>query len=247
MQNIKLTIAYSGTHYHGWQRQQNVRATVQEVLEEAIARATGIAVSLRGSGRTDTGVHAAGQAANFFVASPIPAARMRGVINRELPGDIRIVKSEGVGDEFDAIGSSRSKLYRYTVYLGRTAPVAMRERCWSRGYEIDVPAMERASSLLIGEHDFASFASVDKNSPEKSTVRELYRCQVYRKFDVVYFDLEGSGFLYHMVRNIVGTLVEVGRGHWRAERVREVLTAGERTAAGPMAPAAGLCLQWVRY
>ena len=245
MRNVKLTISYCGTDYHGWQRQKKGITTVQQVLEEAVKQGLGHSVKIRGSGRTDTGVHAAGQVANFFTDSPIPTEKMYRIITRHLPADIRVIRSEDVSDDFDPIISSRSKLYRYTVFNNYEIPIQARPFCYQYYHTADAPTMQTAAAMLVGEHDFASFTPTGQK--RQSTVRTLYRCQVWRKYHYVYFDLEGSGFLYHMVRNIVGTLLDIGRGHRLPDCIPEILSAKNRDAAGPMAPANGLCLQWVRY
>lgn len=245
MRNVKLTISYNGGGYHGWQRQKKGIITVQQVLEKAVKQGLGHSVKIRGSGRTDTGVHAAGQVANFFTDSPIPTEKMYRIITRHLPADIRVIRSEDVSDDFDPIISSRSKLYRYTVFNNYEIPIQARPFCYQYYHTSDAPAMQTAAAMLVGEHDFASFTPTGQK--RQSTVRTLYRCQVWRKYHYVYFDLEGSGFLYHMVRNIVGTLLDIGRGHRSPDCIPEILSAKDRDAAGPMAPANGLCLQWVRY
>jgi len=242
---VKLTVGYDGSGYHGWQRQGGGELTVQEVLEGVIGRVVHHPVTVRGSGRTDAGVHAAGQVCNFFTDSPIPTERLALAINARLPGDIRVKQSEAVADDFDALTSAKSKLYRYTVYNGSSRPPQCERyayHCWRK---CAVEPMRQAGRLLIGEHDFASFAS--SGSERQTTVRTLLRCGVSRKFHWLYFDVEGTGFLYHMVRNIAGTLLEVGRGYWQPEKVAEILAARDRCAAGPTAPANGLSLQWVRY
>lgn len=245
LRNVKLTISYDGSGYHGWQRQKESITTVQQFLEDAIERALGHSVKIRGSGRTDTGVHAVGQVANFFTDSPIPTEKMHRVITRHLPADIRVIRSEDVSDDFDPIISSRSKLYRYTVFNNYEIPIQARPFCYQYYHTADAPTMQTAAAMLVGEHDFASFAPTGQK--RQSTVRTLYRCEVWRKYHYIYFDLEGSGFLYHMVRNIVGTLLDIGRGHLLPDCIPDILSAKDRDAAGPMAPANGLCLQWVKY
>ena len=243
--NVKLIIAYDGSNYHGWQKQTDGIVTVQEVLENACAQVVNHPVALRGSGRTDTGVHAAGQVANFRTCTPIPSQRLHHAINSRLPRNIRIKKAQDVGDDFDAITSARSKLYRYTVYNHSDITPQADKYCYHFYRDCDLVAVQAAAARLMGEHDFASFAST--GHPRQSAVRTLRRCEVFRKFHWVYFDMEADGFLYHMVRNIVGTLLEMGRGHWPVEKIDEILTARDRAAAGPMVPAEGLCLMWVRY
>ncbi len=243
--NVKLTIAYDGSGYHGWQRQSDGIISVQQTIEETMMRVVHHPVSLRASGRTDTGVHAEGQAVNFFTDTPIPTARLALAINSRLPRDIRIKRSEEAPDDFDATLSARSKLYRYTVFNHTDLPPRMDKYCYHYYRNCETAPMQIAARKLIGEHDFASFAST--GSDRQTTVRTLLRCQVWKKFHWLYFDLEATGFLYHMVRNIVGALLEIGRGHGQAEDIETVLAARARSAAGPMAPANGLCLQWVKY
>ena len=245
LRNVKLTIAYDGGGYHGWQRQKEEITTVQQVLEEAIGEATGESITVRGSGRTDTGVHAAGQVANFFTDTIIPTERLGRVIGKYLPGDIRVIRAEEVDNDFDAIGSAVSKLYRYTVYQEREIPLNLKPFCYQYYHRCDIEAMQEGANRLLGEHDFASFNSA--GGKRMSTVRNLYRCEIRQKYHLIYFDLEANGFLYHMVRNVVGTLLEIGRGRWTSEHIENILAARDRMAAGPLAPANGLSLQWVKY
>jgi len=252
--NIKLIISYDGSDYHGWQKQRSGVVSVQEVLEAAIGKVAGHQVRLRASGRTDTGVHAAGQVVNFFSDCPVETRRLHYVINAGLPDDIKVLRAEDVEDSFDATTSARSKLYRYTVYNHR------RDVPWIKRYAYYYPAgfdkddptsgcdaqlMQKAAMTLIGEHDFASFAT--EAHKRKTSVRRLLNCQIWRQGHMIYFDVEGTGFLHHMVRNIVGSLLEVGRGHWPVEKIQEILTSRSRQSGGPRAPANGLSLQWVRY
>jgi len=240
-----LTIAYDGTAYHGWQRQQQNLITIQEVLEKAVGFATGRAVSIKGAGRTDAGVHAAGQVANFFTDTPIPERRLHQVINKRLPWDIRVLRAEPVGENFDAITSATSKLYRYTVYNHSTIPIPLVRYNYHFYPPCDLAALQAAAQVVVGEHDFTSFSST--GSPRTTNVRNLLRCEVSRLDHQIFFDLEATGFLYHMVRNIVGTLLEIGRGHWPIDKMGEILASSDRRQAGPLAPAQGLSLQWVRY
>jgi tRNA pseudouridine38-40 synthase len=252
--NIKLIIAYDGGGYHGWQKQREGVTSVQEVVEAAIGKVVGHEVKLRASGRTDTGVHAAGQVVNFFSDCLVESRRLHYVISAELPNDIKVLRAEDVDSDFDATTSARSKLYRYTVYNHRRKlPWIQRYAYYYPvGFDKDDPAsgcdaelMQKAAMALIGEHDFASFATdVHKR---KTSVRRLLNCQVWRQGHMIYFDVEGAGFLHHMVRNIVGSLLEVGRGHWPVEKIEEILACRSRQLGGPRAPANGLCLQWVRY
>jgi tRNA pseudouridine38-40 synthase len=245
--NVKLTIAYDGSAYHGWQRQLEEISTVQQVLEEAAGRAVGGPVSVRGASRTDTGVHAVGQVANFFTDTPIPSGRLHRVITKYLPADIRVTRVEDVSDDFDAIASAQSKLYRYTVFNHYEMPLSVKNNCYHYYYKCDETLMQKASFDLLGEHDFTSFTTNSQDNQRRSLVRTLYRCQVWRKYHYIYFDVEGGGFLYHMVRNIVGMLLDIGRGHRPADCIPGILAAMDRQGAGPMAPACGLCLQWIKY
>jgi tRNA pseudouridine38-40 synthase len=243
--NIKLTIAYDGSGYHGWQRQADGIVTVQQLLEEALVQVTHHPVKLRGSGRTDTGVHADGQVANFFTDCTIPAERIHLALNARLPKDIRVRKAEPVPDDFDSIGSSRSKLYRYTLFNHADLPPKMVRYCYHYWRECAVEPMQQAAAYLEGQRDFACFQSA--GAKRESTVRHLMQCRVHREDHWVHFDLEADGFLYNMVRNIVGTLLEVGRGNWPPEKIKEVLAAQDRKKAGPKAPPNGLTLMWVKY
>ena len=245
MRNVKLIIAYDGSEFHGWQRQTEDISTVQQTIEYALAHVVNHPVTLRGSGRTDTGVHALGQVANFFTDSSIPTDRLAHAVNARLPRSIRIHKSHDVPENFDAITSARSKLYRYQVYNHQQLPPSSEKYCYHFYHSCELVPMQQASASLIGEHDFASFAG--SGQQRQSTVRTLLRCQVYQQYHWLYFDMEATGFLYHMVRNLVGTLLEIGRGPWPALKIVEILNARNRTAAGPMAPPGGLTLQLVRY
>ncbi len=245
LNNIKLVISYDGTNYHGWQRQLSGIDTVQLRVEEALAKVLGRETSVRAAGRTDTGVHAVGQVVNFYSDTVIPARRLHLILNNHLPADIRVRRAEVVGDDFDSTLSARSKLYRYTVYNNPQVPPDIARYVYRYYPSCQIEPMQRAAELLVGTHDFASFAGAGNQS--KSTVRTVLGCQVYCRFDRIYFDVEGDGFLYHMVRNIVGTLLDVGRGRRKVSDIPDILEAKDRRAAGGMAPALGLCMQWVRY
>jgi len=224
IRNIKLTISYDGSNYHGWQIQPG-KKTIQGTLTEAIRGLIGREVRVFGASRTDAGVSALGQAVLVQIDSPIP--------------------TEEVGPDFDVTGNVKSKLYRYTIFTGRLRPVLQIRHCWHLPDELDTTAMAKTGKLLVGKKDFKSFAAAaDKR---ESSVRTIFRCDVTAENEWVYIDVEGDGFLYNMVRNIVGTLVEVGTGRWPPEKMEEILEAKDRKAAGPIAPAAGLCLMWIKY
>jgi len=241
---IKLTIQYDGSAYHGWQIQPGQR-TIQGVLTEAIEKLIGGEVRVFGASRTDAGVSALGQVALVQIDSAIPVENLARAITGRLPGDIAAAEAVEVPQGFDLIGAVKSKLYRYTIFTGRVRPVMQIRHCWHLPTKLDVTAMAEAAKMLVGKKDFKSFASAaDKR---ENSVRTIFRCDVTCEDDWVYVDVEGDGFLYNMVRNIVGTLVEVGVGRMPSEKIAEILEAKDRTAAGPIAPAAGLCLMCVKY
>ena len=244
IRNIKLTISYDGSEYHGWQIQPGLK-TIQGVLTEAIENLVGSKVRVFGTSRTDAGVSALGQVALVQIDSPIPTENLAKAITHRLPDDIVITEAVEVPPDFDLIGAVKSKLYRYTIYTGPVRPVLRIRHCWHLPVKLDTAAMSEAGKILVGKKDFKSFASADDR--REDSVRTIFRCDVTAEDKWVYVDVEGDGFLYNMVRNIVGTLVEVGTGRWNAEKMNETLEAKDRTTAGPIAPAAGLCLMWIKY
>lgn len=241
-----FVLAYDGTDFHGWQTQPGLR-TVQGVLEETARRVLGHPVEIRGAGRTDAGVHAAGQAANFHSDSEIPIPRMRHALGSRLSKDMSLLRGLEVDASFVASRHPISKLYRYRVYACPDRPVTELLQRYTHHFwhPLDLERMRVAARYFVGTQDFAAMAS--KGSERLSTTRTVLRCEVYRRYHEVRFDIEGTGFLYNQVRNMVGTLIEVGRGHWEPEHVHEILRSKDRSQAGPTAPAKGLCLQWVRY
>jgi tRNA pseudouridine38-40 synthase len=270
VRNIKLTVAYDGSKYHGWQIQPE-RRTIQGELVKAISELIGWKVRVCGASRTDAGVSALGQIALIQIDSPIPTDRLAKAINGRLPPDITVCEAVQAPMAFDVIGAVKWKLYRYTICTSRVQPVLQISHCWHIPRKLDIPAMDAAAKMLIGTKDFKSFASA--SDKRESSVRTIFRCDVtsscdnevlhasFRSNDTtqyaprntpyendwIYVDVEGDSFLYNMVRNIVGTLVEVGRGRWKADKINEILQARDRTAAGPIAPAAGLCLMRIEY
>ena len=242
--NIKLTISYDGAGYHGWQVQPHV-PTVQGVLKAAIERVVHHPVNLHGASRTDAGVHAEGQVANFNTDRKLPAKKIGLAINSRCPKDICILRAVEVPDDFHASRDAKAKLYRYRIHNATDKPVHLIGKIYHYWRELDVQKMTEAAGVLVGSHDFVGFAaSSDKRA---STIRQICRLEVYRKNPQVIFEVEGDGFLYNMVRNIVGTLLEIGRGHWSVERVSEILSTCDRRLAGPTVPAAGLTLMCVKY
>jgi len=244
VRNIKLTVIYDGSDYHGWQTQPG-KKTIQGTLTEAIQNLIGAEVTVHGASRTDAGVSALGQVALVQIDSPIPTENLAKAITHRLPPDIAVTEAVEVPVSFDLMGAVKSKLYRYTIFTGRPRPVLQIRHCWHLPAKPDTAAMARAAKKLVGKKDFKSFAAAaDKR---ESSVRTIFRCDVTAEDDWVYIDVQGDAFLYNMVRNIVGTLIEVGTGRWPPEKMEEILEAKDRTAAGPIAPAAGLCLMWIKY
>lgn len=246
LRNLYLRLAYDGTEFHGWQKQPGLR-TVQDVLEQAVRRVVRHQVELAGSGRTDAGVHAVGQVASFVADCPIPTDRLRHAIGARLPKDLSIMELFEAHPEFHATRSAICKLYRYRIFHARRRPVEQHlHRCTYHWWmPLDPERMRAAARHFIGEMDFSAMAS--KGVERTSHVRTVLRCDVERHYDEVRVDVIGTGFLYNQVRNMVGTLIEVGRGYWPPEQVAEILASKDRANAGPTAPARGLCLQWVRY
>ena len=244
VRNIKLTVVYDGSAYHGWQIQPGQR-TIQGVLTEVISNLVGSEVTVFGASRTDAGVSALGQVALVQIDSAIPVENLARAITGRLPADIAAAEAVEVPQGFDLIGAVKSKLYRYTIFTGQLRPVLQIRHCWHLPTKLDVTAMAEAAKMLVGKKNFKSFASAaDKR---ENSVRTILRCDVTCEDDWMYVDVEGDGFLYNMVRNIVGTLVEVGLGRLKPGKINEILEAKDRTAAGPIAPAAGLCLMCVKY
>ncbi len=242
--NVKLTIEYDGTNYHGWQVQPNGK-TIQEVLEQAIERIVGVKTRLNGSGRTDAGVHALGQAANFTCAVDVEPLRFQRGLNAVTPEDIVVKRVEVVPDSFDARRDARSRTYRYQIWNYPWPSAVHRHFSWHVPYALNLSAMQKALRSLEGEHDFASFQAAGCDAAH--SVRKIYHNSLVVKDDVLVYAVEATAYLRHMVRNIVGTLVEVGCGERTGESFAELLQVRDRTRAGSTAPAHGLCLVEVKY
>lgn len=244
MRNIKLTLCYDGTDFHGWQRQPNLR-TVQQVLEEAIEGLTGTRPVTTASGRTDAGVHALGQVVHFLTPSRHSAETFQRALNALLPPDVRVLAAAEASQAFHATLDARSKRYRYVIDNARVAsPFGLRYR-WHVPHRLDADSMARAGASLLGRHNFRSFETDWPN--RMSSVRTVLDLAVARREDEVTIEVEADGFLYNMVRSITGTLVLVGSGKRPEGWVAEVLAAENRVEAGPTAPAQGLFLLTVRY
>ncbi|MDE1178393.1 MAG: tRNA pseudouridine(38-40) synthase TruA [Edaphobacter sp.] len=260
----KLIVAYDGTPYHGWQVQPGL-STVQGTLAEAIQRVTGETILPQGSGRTDTGVHALGQVVSISIAATIPASNLQRALNNRLPGSIRIVSIEPAHHHFHARHSARRKTYEYRICPATVCPPTLAPFVWNCLRPLDVSAMQQAASFIVGSFDFTSFAAVDpdlatrnddpadgKPHPPHSAVRHIFTSTWERRSDpqgcdLIIYSITGSGFLHHMVRNLVGTFVEVGRGRTPAADLPSILAARARSAAGPTAPPQGLFLVNVDY
>ena len=243
-QNYKLVIAYDGTRFFGWERQPG-KDTIQGKLEAVLGQLQGKPVNVIGAGRTDAGVHARAMTANVVLDVTETPEAIRDYLNRYLPDAIAVREVKEAGPRFHARYNALGKTYRYTCFDGDVKPVFGRKYVTILDYSPDVERMRQAAEYLVGEHDFASFCGNPRM--KKSTVRLVDSITVERRKDRVIFTLHGTGFLQNMVRIIVGTLLEVGRGYWPPEQVQAILEAKDRRQAGPTAPPEGLCLMKVDY
>ena len=244
MRNLRLDICYDGTRYRGWQRLPGKDDTIQGKLETCLSRILGEPIEISGSGRTDAGVHALGQVANFHCNSSMPAARILEELRRYLPEDIGIYSCRDVSPRFHARLNAKEKTYRYRIWNSEKPCVFERRFAAVMEEALDIAAMEQAAEHLCGEHDFSAFCGNAKM--KKSTVRYIRAIAIRRQGEELWLEFTGNGFLHNMVRILVGTLVEVGRGERTAESIPE-LFGGKRAQAGFLAPAQGLCLMEVQY
>lgn len=248
--NYKLLIQYDGTDFHGWQVQENDR-TIQGELERVIGNLEGAEVKVVGSGRTDAGVHAEGQVANVFINREFTPERLRNAINGNLWRDIRIMKAEPAPDEFHARFSSKKKTYVYRIINAPVMSPFWRRYAHHESRPLDIARMTTASRLLLGEHDWTAFSSA--RSDGESRVRKILDCSFDSSWDaranamVIEFRIVGNGFLRYMVRSIVGTMLEVGRGEKDSDTIQTAIVTGDRSLAGQTAPAHGLSLLRVDY
>lgn len=259
VQRYKLTVAYRGTNYHGWQFQQAASTwkgtmpvtgqglpTIQQALERALGGVVNHHAVVCGSSRTDAGVHAKGQVAHFdTTALQIPPEGLRRAVNARLPADILIRKIEPVAPDFDAIRWTHSKRYQYCIWSNIDRPVFFNDMAWHRRKPLDPAPMALAARHLIGTHDFTSFARPGHG--RGTTTRTLLDCSVHARGSYIVIGVQGTGFLWNMVRIIAGTLTEVGEGKRDPDSFPDILAANNRTAAGRTAPATGLFLQWIRF
>jgi tRNA pseudouridine38-40 synthase len=250
MRNLKIVLAYDGTDFCGWQVQPDARS-IQGALSHAIGRITGEKVLPQGSGRTDAGVHALAQVASFSTASPIPPENLCNALNDLLPASIRMLEVSEVPSEFHARKSAKAKTYRYRIYRSAICSPFLARYVWHYPYPLDCDKMRLASAFVVGEHDFTSFAAVDPERAHEysgaSNVRRIFDSNWGLEGEELIYTVRGSGFLHHMVRNLVGTFLMVGKGSLQAEDIMRILQARNRSAAGATAPASGLYLVNVEY
>lgn len=245
MRTILLTVEYDGTGYAGWQVQPN-GLTVQEVVEEGLAKLIGQTVRIHSSGRTDAGVHARGMVAHFQTESTLPLRAFREGLNRFLPPDVVIRSVEEKAADFHARFAARGKWYRYSLYLNPVRSPLTARTAWHLRGPLDLDAMRQAAAHLVGEHDFRAFRS--STCASRTTVREIFSIDISAHDDLLFIDVRGSGFLKNMVRMLVGTLVEIGLGKRPIDDMRKLLTEHEEgLLSGQTAPAHGLCLMEVWY
>src|SRR5260370_26774429 len=247
---IKLTLAYDGHDFAGWQVQPD-RPTIQGTLVSAIEHLTGEKTLPQGSGRTDAGVHALAQVASLAIESPIPTANLRRALNDVRPASIRVLNVEEVCADFHARKSARAKTYRYRIYRGEICPPWLARYVHHHPYPLNEEAMIAAAQIVIGEHDFTSFAAVDperrKEEMEVSNVRTIYSSESKREVEELIYTVRGSGFLHHMARNLAGTFLMIGKGSLDGGDLRRILAVRNRSAAAATAPASGLFLVSVEY
>lgn len=251
MHYFKLTIAYDGTDFHGWQMQKN-KATVQGEIVSVLQRLTQEEVQLNGSGRTDAGVHALGQVANFRTQSGLSAGEFQRALNALLPMAIRIVEAEETGPAFNARWSAKGKIYRYRIYRGKVVPPPLWRYVLHYPFPLDEEAMKAAATRFVGEHDFSSFAAStgsDDDDKERNMVRKIYAAELKRTEDgqELWFTVHGHSFLRYMVRKMMGTLLDVGRGKLTAEDIEKLFAMKDRSKSGPTAPPQGLWMVKVEH
>jgi tRNA pseudouridine38-40 synthase len=249
MRNLKLILSYDGAEFSGWQVQPDA-ATVQGTLASAIGRITGEKVLPQGSGRTDAGVHALAQVVTFVTESSVPTGNFVKALNDILPASVRVLEVSESPAEFHARYSARGKTYRYRIYRAGICPPFLARYVWHFPYPLDETAMAQAAGLVVGEHDFTSFAAVDPERGREepvSNVRTIFSSSWERVGDELIYTVRGSGFLQHMVRNLVGTFILVGKGTLQVDDVTRILEARNRSAAGATAPGSGLYLVNVEY
>jgi len=244
MQNIKLNLEYDGTQYHGWQKQPNF-PTIQQELEKALFKLFHQKTSVIAAARTDAGVHAKEQVVNFITSKPISPLTVKCALNSFLPKDIRVKSSKIVPLNFNARHDALYRIYGYLIYNSSVSSPLYRRFSWWVFFNLDIQRMREASQFLIGKHNFSSFQA--QGSSSSTTIRKVEKLKLYKKGHFIFLFIKSKGFLYKMVRNIVGTLVEVGRNKISSSQVRDILEAKDRRKAGPTAPPQGLYLLKIGY
>ena len=245
MRNFKVTLQYEGTRYQGWQKQESTDNTIQGKLEALLSRMAGTKVEIQGSGRTDAGVHAAGQVANFHLDTDQSPSQIMDYMNFYLPEDIAVISIEEVPERFHSRLNAKGKTYLYRVINSPVPHIFDRKYAWTVEEKLDVDAMRKAAAFLEGTHDYKAFTSLKKS--KKSTVRTVERILIECVDDEIRFTFRGDGFLYHMVRIMMGTLIEVGLHKKKPEEITGIFEKGLRENAGELVPAKGLTLLEVRY
>ncbi len=245
MRNLKMTLAYDGTEFCGWQVQPD-QITVQGAVQSVLTEIEGAPVIAHGSGRTDAGVHALGQVASFNLNNPIPAENLFRAMNHVLPDSIRVLHVEEAAPDFHARRSAVAKTYEYRIWREEICTPFLSRYVYAHPYPLNEDRMKQAAPLFAGTHDFRSLAAAG-GEEKQTTVRTIYSSQLHRDGDCLIYRVRGTGFLYRMVRNIVGTLLDVGRGNLNPDDVGQILKSKRRSEAGPTAPARGLFLVEVEY
>ena len=250
MRNLRLILSYDGSEFSGWQVQPDA-STVQGTLASAIGRITGEKVLPQGSGRTDAGVHALAQVVTFVTESSVPTENFVKALNDILPASVRVLEVAEASPEFHARHSARAKTYRYRIYRGAICPPFLARYVWHYPYPLDEGVMKQAAGSVVGEKDFTSFAAVDpergRDGEAASNMRTIFASSWQRCGEEFVYTVRGSGFLHHMVRNLVGTFILFGRGTLQVDDMTRILEAKNRSAAGATAPASGLYLVEVEY
>jgi len=242
IRNIKLTIEYDGTNYYGWQSQKNLK-TIQETIQNALKKILQHDIKLNGAGRTDRGVHALAQIANFKTHSAIGLSKLKKALNSLLPADIVVKKIKEVNFAFHSRFSSKSKVYQYIILNQKYPSAFLKDKVYFYPYPLDLQLMKKAARFLKGKHDFRSFQIADK--VKRNSIRTIKDIRIQKKKNIIYINIEADGFLRGMARSIVGTLIEIGRG--KPLDIKKILKAKNRKTAGPTAPACGLYLVKVSY
>ena len=245
MRNIKLLIAYDGSRYNGWQRQENTENTIQGKLETLLSKMTGEMVEIHGSGRTDAGVHAKGQVANFHTDTKMTIEEIKEYMNEYLPMDIAVLEAKDAAERFHSRLNVKRKTYCYHIWNSQVPNVFARKYSYQVPEPLDLEAMKKAAFYLLGTHDFKSFCA--RKKMKKSTVRMIESIDFQKEGDMIQITYRGNGFLYNMVRILTGTLIEVGKGERQPEEMKEILESQDRAKAGFTAPAQGLFMERVAY